>query len=52
MDEFMFIQSKTRLKIVIAIKLTISLKLSKYGMKFDDMDENDHCPYMLGGPMD
>jgi hypothetical protein len=44
----MFIQSKTRMKIVIAIKLTISLKLSKYGMKFDDMDENDHRPHMWG----
>ncbi len=37
----MFIQSETRMEIVIAIKLPISLKLSKYGMKFDDMDEND-----------
>jgi hypothetical protein len=44
----MFIQSKTRVKIIIVIKLTISLKLSKYGMKFDGMDENDHRPHMLG----
>ncbi len=45
----MFKQSETRMKIVIVIKLTISFKLSKYGMKFDEMDENDHHPHMWGG---
>ncbi len=45
----MFIQFETRMKIIIAIKLTISLKLSKYGMKFCDMDENDHRPHMEEG---